>query len=80
MKPGDLSHTLFSSLDKDFKAEVIAAEMVEHGTAAADRILILLLGAIKRPFSKDVGSIEEELSEYDHKEYEIFKNNQGRNL
>lgn len=68
----NLSHTLFSGLDKDFKAEVIAAEMVEQGTAA-DRILILLLGAMKRTFSKDVNSIADELSEYDHKEYVIVK-------
>ena len=64
------SNNLFTSLDKDFKAEVIAAEMVENGTDA-DRILILMLGALKRSFSKDVSSIEEELSDYDHKEYVI---------
>ena len=72
MKKGDLPHTLFSDLDKDFKAEVIAAEMVENGTDA-DHILITLLGAMKRTFSKDVTSIEEELSEYDHKEYVLLK-------
>lgn len=68
MKRGDLSHTLFGGFDNDFKAEVIAAELVENGTEA-DRILILMLGALKRTFSKDVGSIDEELSGYDHKEY-----------
>lgn len=72
MKRSDLPHTLFSSLDQDFKAEVIAAELVERGTDA-DRILILMLGAMKRTFSKDVASIEEEASDYDHKEYVVVK-------
>jgi hypothetical protein len=72
MKSGDLPHTLFGNLDKDFKAEVIAAEMVEHGTDA-DRILILMLGAMKRTFSKDVAAIEAELSDYDHNEYVVIK-------
>lgn len=64
------SNNLFTSFDKDFKAEVIAAEMVEHGVDP-ERILILMLGALKRSFSKDVSSVEEELSEYDHKEFVI---------
>ncbi|HRI19478.1 MAG TPA: hypothetical protein PLA68_00930 [Panacibacter sp.] len=72
MKQGDLSHTMFSSLENDFKAEVIAAELVESGTPA-DRLLILMLGALKRTFSKDVQAIEEELSDYDHKEYVLVK-------
>jgi type VI secretion system protein ImpH len=72
MKQQQLSHALFSELDKDFKAEVIAAELAEHGTDA-ERILILMLGAMKRTFSKDVGSVEEELSPYNHKEYVLVK-------
>lgn len=63
---------LFTTLDQDFRAEVIAAEMVEQGIEP-DMILILMLGALKRSFSKDVASIEEELSEYDHKEYQVLK-------
>jgi len=72
MKPGDLTHTYFSDYDKDFKAEVIAAELVDHGINT-DNILILMLGAMKRTYSKDVQSIEEESSEYDHKEYVLVK-------
>lgn len=72
MKSGDLPHTFFSSFERDFKAEVIAAELVDHGIDI-DRILIMMLGAMKRPFSKDVHAVEEELSEYDHKDYVIVK-------
>jgi type VI secretion system protein ImpH len=62
----------FTGADNDFKAEVMAAEMIEQGVDA-DRILMLMLGAMKRPFSKDVAMIEEELSDYDHKEYYLVK-------
>ena len=67
-----MPHTLFNELEKDFKAEVLAAEMIEHGVPA-ERMLVLQLGALKRPFSKDVESVEEELSDYDHKEYTTVK-------
>lgn len=56
----------------DFRAEVIAAEMIENDTSG-DRILIVPLGASNRPHSKDVQGIEEELSGYDHKEYILIK-------
>jgi type VI secretion system protein ImpH len=72
MKSSDLSHTMFADFENDFKAEVIAAELVENGTPA-DRLLILMLGALKRTFSKDVQAIEEELSDYDHREYVLVK-------
>jgi type VI secretion system protein ImpH len=72
MKTANLSHTLLSHFEKDFKAEVIAAEIAEHGTDA-ERILILMLGAMKRTFSKDVSTVEEEISAYDHKEYVLVK-------
>lgn len=68
----NLPHTFFGSYDLDFKAEVIAAEMIEHGLSA-DHVLILQAGAIKRPFRPDVTSIENELSEYDDKEYTLIK-------
>jgi len=67
----NLPHTFFGSYDIDFKAEVIAAEMVENGLNP-DRILILLAGAMKRTFRPDVTVIEEELSAYDHKEYTVI--------
>ena len=68
MKSPEELYSFLNSLRKDFKAEVTAAELVELGTDP-DRILILMLGALKRPFSKDVESIQEELSDYDHQEY-----------
>ena len=68
----NLPHTFFGSYGLDFKAEVIAAEMVEHGISA-DRILILLAGAMKRSFRTDVTSVEDEFSDYDHKEYTLIK-------
>jgi type VI secretion system protein ImpH len=68
----NLPHTLFGNYNNDFKAEVIAAEMVEHGLNA-DRILILLSGGSKRTYRSDVTSVEDEFSDYDHKEYTIVK-------
>ncbi len=66
------SNNFINALEKDFKAEVIAAELVETGIPA-DRILILMLGALKRSYSKDVESVDEELSAYDHKEFHVVK-------
>src|SRR4030095_4556069 len=72
MKSISIPHTLVDRLEKDFNAEVVAAEMLEQGVAA-DRILILLTGALSRPHGKDVRSLDEETSDYDHKEYLIVK-------
>lgn len=57
-----------TSITTDFKAEVIAAELVDDGTPL-DRILILMLGGAKRPYRKDVDEVIEDVSDYDHKEY-----------
>jgi hypothetical protein len=72
MKEGDLPLTHFGSLEKDFKAEVTAAEMMELGILP-DRIVILMLGAMKRSLRKDVESIEEEQSDYDLHDYVVIK-------
>src|SRR5678815_5098 len=56
------------TLNTDFKAEVIAAEMIENGTPM-DMLLILMQGASKRTYRKDVAEITEEVSSYDHKPY-----------
>src|SRR3954447_18210165 len=61
-----------NAIETDFRAEVIGAEFIENGTPA-DRILIVPLGALNRPQSKDVEGIEQELSEYDNKEYLLIK-------
>jgi hypothetical protein len=60
------------TLTTDIKAEVIAAELVDNGIPL-DRILILMLGASKRPYRKDVEEIIEDISAYDHKEYTQVK-------
>ena len=72
MKAGDLPLTHFGNLEKDFKAEVTAAEMIELGIPP-DRIVILMLGAMKRSLRRDVQSIEEESSVYDRAEYVVIK-------
>jgi len=67
----NLPHTFFANYELDYKAEVIAAEMVEYGINP-DRILILLAGALKRSFSADVDSIENEPSDYEHNQYTVL--------
>jgi type VI secretion system protein ImpH len=69
---GDFTNTLLTSIDADFKAEVIAAEMVENGVPA-ERIIIAMLGAMKRTYRKDVEEIVEDISDFDHKEYFLVK-------
>ncbi|MDB5248594.1 MAG: type secretion system baseplate subunit TssG [Segetibacter sp.] len=71
----DLNNLFPSELNgigTDFRAEVIAAELIENNTAA-DRILIVPLGAMHRPQRKDIESILEEVSEYDNKEYTLIR-------
>ncbi len=72
MKLNSLSNSPADIVSTDYKAEVIAAEMVENGISA-DRIVILMSGPLKRSFSKDVETIAEEISDYDHKEYFLVK-------
>lgn len=72
MNADELSPTLLGNLEKDFKAEVTAAEMMELGISP-DRIVILMLGGMKRSLRKDVQSIEEEAFSYDHSEYVVIK-------
>ncbi|RYZ27546.1 MAG: hypothetical protein EOO10_12370 [Chitinophagaceae bacterium] len=71
MQADNIPLSLLGNLEKDFKAEVTAAEMLELGIPP-DRILILMLGAMKRSFRKDVLSIEEESSSYDHAEFIVI--------
>jgi len=68
MKSASYNNLFDETLRTDFKAEVIAAEMIDNGTPL-DRILILMLGAAQRPYRKDVAEIIEDISDYDHKEY-----------
>ena len=59
-------------IEKDFKAEVIAAEIAEHGVPV-DQIVMMMLGAGKRSFRKEIDSVEDELFDYDRKEHIIVK-------
>lgn len=70
------SDNLFSAnlneIETDFRAEVIAAELIENDTLQ-DQILIVPLGAMSRPYRKDVQSIEEEVSNIDNTEYILIR-------
>lgn len=72
MNPEKLPSTFFGNWYNDFRAEVTAAEVAELGVSD-ERILILMLGPLKRTHSKDIQSIEEEVSVYDHEEYVVIK-------
>ena len=70
--PEQLPVTFFAFLDKDFKAEVTAAEIAALGIPV-ENIILLMMGAMKRSPRKDVLSVEEELSAFTHKEYYVVK-------
>lgn len=72
MNHDQFTSMLLSCLEDDFKAEVVAAEMAEHGVDH-ERILVMMLGALKRTYSKDVAAVEADISEYNHKEYIVVK-------
>lgn len=65
----EISNSYTDTRRPDLKAEVVAAEMVDNGAATIDQLMIVLLGASKRTFRKDVDSMYEETAKYDHKEY-----------
>ena len=71
MKRPQLSNILAETFDTDFKAEVIAAELINNAVPA-EQIMILLLGSAKRSFRKDVDSVSEETSDYNNKEYTLI--------
>lgn len=72
MKPVTFSPPTVFDTESDYKAEVIAAELVENGVPI-DQIFIMMLGAMKRTYRKDVETIDEEVANYDHKEYHLIK-------
>jgi type VI secretion system protein ImpH len=71
MKAPSLSNILADTFDADFKAEVIAAELIDNNVPA-EQIMILMLGSRKRSFRKDVDSVTEEISDYNNKEYTVI--------
>jgi hypothetical protein len=70
MNSPSLSNILADNFDVDFKAEVIAAEMIDSGVPA-EQIMILMLGARKRAYRKDVDTVTDEISDYNNKEYTL---------
>ncbi|OLY94434.1 Type VI secretion, VasB, ImpH, VC_A0111 [Cnuella takakiae] len=64
--------TTMGNLVQDFRAEVIAAELVAQGVSA-ERILIQGMGGQKRSLRKDVEAINEAESNYDHKEFTVIQ-------
>ena len=68
MKRPDLTNILADTFDTDFKAEVIAAELIENNVPA-EQVMIVLLGSMKRSYRKDVDAVTDEISDYNNKEY-----------
>jgi type VI secretion system protein ImpH len=71
MRGPSLSNLLADTFDADFKAEVIAAEMIDNNVSA-EQIMILMLGSRKRSFRKDVDAVTEETSDYNNKDYTLI--------
>ena len=71
MKQPSLTNILADTFDTDFKAEVIAAELINNGVPP-EQIMILLLGSRKRSFRKDVDAVTDEISDYNNKEYTLI--------
>src|SRR6478672_3774432 len=64
-----------NTLSTDFKADVIAAELIENGVPAED-VILFPLGGFQRPFGKDVETISEDISNTDNKKYYLVKTHQ----
>ncbi|MET4080722.1 type VI secretion system protein ImpH [Pedobacter sp. UYP30] len=54
----------YNLIDSDFKATVIAAELVEDGAVSDDQIVILPIGSHRRAYSKDVGDVSTYISAF----------------
>jgi hypothetical protein len=56
----------------DFKAEVVAAELIQNNIPA-DKVMIVPVGAMRRAGRKDVESITEETPDYENKQYYVIR-------
>lgn len=72
MELNTVKNNLADRYNADYKAEVIAAELVENGFPA-EQVIIVRSGPLKRPYSKDADTIAQEVLDYDHKEYSMVK-------
>ncbi len=64
----NISKATINSLDTDYKAEVVAASLIEQG-ADPDSITIIRKGIARRGISTDVEKVYQQFSEYDLLEY-----------
>jgi len=66
-----------NTADSDFKAETVAAHLVENGYDP-EKITISRLGADRRGFGKDIEGLSTYYSEYDHTDFlQILVNREG---
>jgi hypothetical protein len=66
-----------NSIDTDFKAETVAAHLVENGYDPK-KITIVRLGTARRGFGKDIEELTTYFSEYDHTDFlQILANREG---
>jgi len=68
----NLSGRLSDTFGNDFRAEIIAAELI-NGQLPEDRVLIFHLGPKKRNYRKDVDEVVEDISDYNRKEYTFIR-------
>lgn len=64
----DLSQRTTNSLDSDYKAEVVAASLIEQGIDP-DYVAIVRKGIARRGISKEVEEVYQQFSDYDLLEY-----------
>lgn len=63
-----------NTLETDFKAEVVAANLVEKGYDWA-KIMLNRVGAAKRLYAKDIEDVQLQFSEHDMADYLLIKTN-----
>ncbi|MBS1549771.1 MAG: hypothetical protein JSS94_07900 [Bacteroidetes bacterium] len=68
----NLSGMLPDTFGNDFRAEIIAAELINQ-QLPEDKVLIFHLGPKKRNYSKDVDEVVEDISDYNRKEYTFIR-------
>lgn len=69
----ETNHLFSEQVTMDLKAEVVAAELIDQNMAELDRTLILMLGASKRSYRKDVDSQELDEELFKHEAYYVIK-------
>jgi len=70
----ELTEKQANTTDSDFKAEIIAADLIEQGFDP-ERIMIIREGGAKRGYSKDIEEVQLHYSQYDLLDYLHIKAN-----